>query len=42
MKPKGLHYFDDFLTLEEEKDLLRVIDEEVWDTQLSRRVQHCG
>lgn len=39
---KGLEIHYDFITLEEEKLLLKNIDEQNWLEDLSRRVQHYG
>jgi alkylated DNA repair dioxygenase AlkB len=38
----GLELFFDFITLEEEKQLLKNIDDNIWLNDLSRRVQHYG
>lgn len=38
----GLELFFEFITLEEEKQLLKNIDDNIWLNDLSRRVQHYG
>ena len=38
----GLIYIQDFLSEDEEDELVRLIDSYPWDTQLKRRVQHYG
>lgn len=42
MDIKGLQYYDDFISDEEEKELLKSIDEQEWNTSLKRRTQHYG
>lgn len=42
MSIKGLSYYPDFLTKEEEEKLIKKIYKSEWDTRLSRRVQHYG
>lgn len=39
---EGLRLYYDFISLEEEKELLRIIDQCNWLNDLSRRVQHYG
>lgn len=39
---EGLSLVDEFITVEEERALIRSIDEEKWDTRLKRRTQHYG
>jgi len=39
---EGLDYIQNFITKEEEKSLLNALDQEVWLTDLKRRVQHYG
>ncbi len=39
---KGLIYKADFITEDEEKELLKCIDNEKWSLDLSRRTQHYG
>lgn len=41
-KINGLQYIPNFLTLEEEKNYLQLIDSQKWITDLRRRVQHYG
>jgi len=41
-QPDGLIYIDDFLSSEEEKSLVKFIDEQKWNTSISRRTQHYG
>lgn len=38
----GLCYFDKFISLEEEKLLLSLINQQPWNTNLTRRTQHYG
>ena len=38
----GAKYSDDFITPDEEKDLLAAVDAATWKTDLKRRVQHYG
>jgi alkylated DNA repair dioxygenase AlkB len=38
----GLRYVEDFLTVEAQNDLLNTIDQQIWLTELKRRVQHYG
>lgn len=38
----GLKLIPDFITAEEEKELLKAIDSEVWLDELQRKVQHYG
>jgi len=38
----NLTYIDDFLSPEEEKELISFIDNQKWNTSLSRRTQHYG
>ncbi len=38
----GLHFITNFITLEEEKELLKQINKQVWSSALSRRTQHYG
>lgn len=38
----GLSYYDNFLTSDDEDDLIDTIYDQSWDTRLSRRVQHYG
>lgn len=38
----GFHYEPNFLTEEDEKRLIRWIDQQEWSTELQRRVQHYG
>jgi alkylated DNA repair dioxygenase AlkB len=38
----GLHYHANYITEEDEIDLLQKIDAQKWDTSLKRRVQHYG
>ncbi len=40
--PSGLTYIDDFITKDEEIDLLESINASIWDTTLARRTQHYG
>lgn len=40
--PKGLIYIPNFLTQNEEKQVLSTIDNQVWLSDLKRRVQHYG
>lgn len=40
--PVGLLIAEDFLTIEEEEDLIKLVDEAPWLNTLSRRVQHHG
>jgi alkylated DNA repair dioxygenase AlkB len=42
LKSQGLQYVNNFLSLEEENALLQKIDQQVWLTDLKRRVQHYG
>lgn len=42
MAPKGLRLVEDFLTEDEEKDLISFIDSQKWMTLLRRRVQQYG
>lgn len=39
---KGLHVFDDFLTAEEEEEMIKAIDSQEWKELSHRRVQHYG
>lgn len=39
---EGLNLHYDFISLTEEKELLRIIDQSTWLNDLSRRVQHYG
>ena len=39
---KGLKNFFDFISKDEEKELLNNIDKSIWLTDLKRRVQHYG
>lgn len=41
-KINGLTYLDDFLTVEEEKQLLEKINSFEWSNKLSRKTQHYG
>jgi len=38
----GLNYIPDYINTEEQKQLLEIIDQQEWSTQLKRRVQHYG
>jgi alkylated DNA repair dioxygenase AlkB len=38
----GLKYFHNFIGEDEEKELIRLIDAEVWSMDLKRRTQHYG
>lgn len=38
----GLHYIPDFITVDEERALVKEIDQQPWLTDLKRRVQHYG
>lgn len=38
----GLSFFADYVSKEEEKSLLKLIDSQEWSSELSRRVQHYG
>ena len=38
----GLKYIPDFLSTEEEEELVKIIDSHPWNTDLRRRVQHYG
>ncbi len=38
----GLAYVPDFITADQEAELLRIIDQQSWLTDLKRRVQHYG
>ncbi len=38
----GLTYEEDFITKEEESQLIETIDAQKWDTSISRRTQHYG
>ncbi len=38
----GLQYHSEFLTAEEEQDLIKIIDDQMWLSDLKRRVQHYG
>jgi alkylated DNA repair dioxygenase AlkB len=38
----GLYYIDNFLSNQEEKDLIEFIDNQEWNTSLKRRTQHYG
>jgi len=38
----GLHYTPEYITQQEETELIRVIDAQSWNTELKRRVQHYG
>lgn len=40
--PPGLGLHADFITAQEEKDLISYIDSQPWSTKLSRRTQHYG
>lgn len=40
--PDGLYYINDYITNEEETQLIDYIDSQQWDNQLKRRVQHYG
>ena len=42
LRAGGGDYISDFITAEEETDLLAAVDREVWKTDLRRRVQHYG
>lgn len=37
---KGLRYIENFISNELEKELIHSIDNAIWSTELSRRVQH--
>lgn len=39
---KGLQLIPDFVTKDEEVELIRTIDSQPWDSTLSRRVQQYG
>jgi len=39
---EGLTYIPDFITARQEADLIRIIDQQPWLTDLKRRVQHYG
>lgn len=39
---KGLAYVPDYITVEQEEELLAAIDTQVWSSELKRRVQHYG
>lgn len=39
---EGLSYVPEFITVDEERALLEVIDQSPWSTDLKRRVQHYG
>ncbi|MEY4902758.1 MAG: hypothetical protein RLZZ292_573 [Bacteroidota bacterium] len=39
---EGLTYVPNFISSQEEKDLINHIDNEIWLTDLKRRVQHYG
>lgn len=39
---KGLTFIENFLSIEEEENLLNQIDQEIWLNDLKRRVQHYG
>ncbi|MFP5272136.1 alpha-ketoglutarate-dependent dioxygenase AlkB [Coleofasciculus sp.] len=38
----GLNYIPDYINTEEQNQLLEIIDQQEWSTQLKRRVQHYG
>ena len=38
----GLYYFNNFISDQEEKDLIQFIDNQEWNTSLKRRTQHYG
>jgi hypothetical protein len=38
----GMQYLSNFIGEEEEKDLISIIDSNVWLTDLKRRTQHYG
>ena len=38
----GLYVWDDFITEDEEKEMLKTIDQGKWTKLLNRRVQHFG
>jgi alkylated DNA repair dioxygenase AlkB len=40
--PAGLKLIDNFITSKEESSILAAIDRSVWDSSMSRRVQHYG
>ena len=42
MDIEGLNFVENFLTEEEEKNLLVEIDKSEWNNSLSRRTQHYG
>jgi alkylated DNA repair dioxygenase AlkB len=39
---QGLRYISEYISLQEESDLIRIIDTQPWITELKRRVQHYG
>lgn len=41
-KIDGLQYVPNFITSQEEEDLIHNVDQNEWDTSLKRRVQHYG
>ena len=38
----GLTYIPEYITIDEQKQLLSIIDQQEWSTKLKRRVQHYG
>ena len=42
LKQIGLHYFQNAISPEEEQELISFIDNQPWNTALSRRTQHYG
>ena len=42
MKIPGLTYISDYITLEQELELVKIIDTKPWIDELKRRVQHYG